>query len=476
VRGKLLRGAALVAITAIAGCGSSSQTAGGARSFALSGKPMIACLLPGGVDAWCGDLPVAEDPSDPNGRYISVRVAVVPAVQSPANADPVFFITGGPGGSTISQWSQASAVFPELHQSHDIVLVDQRGTGGSHELSVPPIHPGETYQDYARRVLSGLDGDPRYYTTAVAMDDLDAVRQALGYGVIDLFGNSYGATAVQYYLRQHGDHVRAAVLDGGTLLDVPIMELVAANSQRALDAVINRCLADAGCRTAFPRVRSELSSVLSRLDRAPVTTSARDSAGRPVVVTRVYFASVIHSRLITAEGAASVPFLIHRAAAGHLEDIAIIDPGQAVPTLLMSLEIRCYEAWARFDPQRVRATGAGSYFLSAQLSAAEGQASACPLLPKGWTPAGDDQPARTAVPVLLLNGEADPQDPPSNVADAPLEMPNSLTVVVPGQGHTVAHLGCLPSIVAHFVATATPDRAAAEACAATVPVPPFQLN
>lgn len=59
------------------------------------------------------------------------------------------------------------------------------------------------------------------------------------------------------------------------------------------------------------------------------------------------------------------------------------------------------------------------------------------------------QPIRgvSDVPVLLVLCEADPQDPPSNVADAPIDLLNSLTVVVPGHGHTVGHLGCMPSVV-----------------------------
>ena len=60
-------------------------------------------------------------------------------------------------------------------------------------------------------------------------------------------------------------------------------------------------------------------------------------------------------------------------------------------------------------------------------------------------------------PVLLLNGTADPQDPPENVADAPLELENSLTVPVRGYGHTVGHIGCLPGLVAAFVAAGTTD-------------------
>jgi len=50
-----------------------------------------------------------------------------------------------------------------------------------------------------------------------------------------------------------------------------------------------------------------------------------------------------------------------------------------------------------------------------------------------------------------MPGDADPQDPPSNVADAPADLPNSFTVIVPGQSHTVGHLGCMPSLIADFL-------------------------
>jgi TAP-like protein len=80
------------------------------------------------------------------------------------------------------------------------------------------------------------------------------------------------------------------------------------------------------------------------------------------------------------------------------------------------------------------------------------------------------------VPVLLLNGGADPQDPPDNVAAAPTQMAGSLTVVVPGQGHGVATVGCLPPLIAGFIEAGRPDRAAADACIASIPLPRFRLS
>ena len=471
--------ARLVAVAAavlVVGCGSSTESGGGQRQFTLGGKAMAPCVLASGAGAFCGTLSVAENQTKAGGRRIGLRVAVIPAGSAPVAADPVFFIAGGPGGASSEDWSLAPSIFPGLYLHHDIVLVDQRGTGGSHKLELPPPNPGEDLPTYAHRVLPGLDGDPRYYTTAVAMDDLDAVRAALGYSKIDLYGGSYGATAVQYYLRQHGDRVRAAVLDGGTLLDVPIMELVAANSQRALDSVMDRCASDLDCVTAFPNLRAEFAAVMARLDRAPAVTGVIDPAsGEPVVVTQDFFAGVIHSKLLGADTAAAIPWLIHRAAAGHFEDVAAGSDSSPTPNLVMSLEIRCTEAWARYDPAEVRRTGAGSYYMAAQLSSALMQAQGCPFLPAGYAPPDDAQPLHTSVPVLLLNGTADPQDPPSNVAGAPIEMPNSLEVPVPAQGHTVGHLGCLPAVVADFITTARVDAAAAQRCAEAVLPPPFQL-
>ena len=66
----------------------------------------------------------------------------------------------------------------------------------------------------SRSCLANLPGDPRYYTTSVAVRDLDDVRAALGYQQIDLYGVSYGTRVAQHYMRRYPERVRAAVLDG----------------------------------------------------------------------------------------------------------------------------------------------------------------------------------------------------------------------------------------------------------------------
>jgi len=430
------------------------------------------------MEAKCGTLEVAEDRSHVDGRKIGLNVAVMPATDPATPLEPVFFIAGGPGGSSVADWAEAPNIFVGLTAHHDIVLVDQRGTGLSHPLVLPPQNPGESPTDYAQRALSSIDGDPRYYTTAVAMDDLDAVRQALGYDKIDLYGGSYGATAVQYYLRQHGDHVRAAVLDGGTLVNVPVFELIAPNSQRALDDVLDRCLADPGCASTYPNVRTEFTAVMARLSQKPVATDVMDPSGQSIVVTADVFASTVHQLLVGSDSG-SIPWLVHTAWSGNLTVVAVELSkyiGKSAQVLVMTVEILCSEAWARNEAEQVKALGRGSYMLSNQVAFAENYAGACAYAPPGFVTLNDGQSPQTTVPVLLLNGSDDPQDPPSNVAEAQRLMPNSLLVVAPGQGHTVGQIGCLSAVVVDFFNRGRTNPATANACVAGMQPPQFRLS
>ena len=199
------------------------------------------------------------------------------------------------------------------------------------------------------------------------MDDLDEVRAALGYDKINLYGPSYGATAAQYYIRQHGDRVRTAVLDGGTLLDVPIFERIAPDSQRALDILFDRCAADSSCRKAYPDVRSEFTAVMKRLAREPVTTSINDPwSGEPIVLDTSAFAGAIHGGLVNESVMGQIPSFIHAAFRKDWDQVAQAIATAAGPKtadtgpLVMSIVIRCSEGWARSTRRRPRVWAPGA--------------------------------------------------------------------------------------------------------------------
>jgi pimeloyl-ACP methyl ester carboxylesterase len=492
--GRLRTGASLAAaLCLISGCtqtGADQGSKSTPSSRTLAGRPLVACTIKGEspvkaqAQALCGALPVREDRSGTGGRTVELRVAVVPAVAAGRDAVPLFLLAGGPGEAATQFFAWLPSVFKEVHARRDIVLVDQRGTGDSNRLTLPEM-PDPTglstravdarLSRWSRDALGSIDADPRFYTTAAAADDLDDVREALGYHQVDLYGTSYGGTVAQYYLRQHEGRVRAVVLDGSSPVDVPVLELLGHSSQAALDLLFRRCADDAACHRAFPHLAAEWQSLLARL--ATPLTITDPASHETAVIDRVKLADAVHSALLTEASAARVPLALHLAARGQWVPAAqlIGTPPSGGPTLVMADEILCSEAWARFTPAGVNRLSAGSYALPRELADAGRREAMCRHLPTGLVPADDAAAVHTTLPVLWLVADGDPQDPPANLAEVPAQQPNSRVVVVPTQQHVVGQLGCLPSLVAAFL-----DAGSAKdldvSCARTARPLPFRLS
>lgn len=485
----------LVACTSPAGATFSASTKPAASTpRVLAGKVMTPCVVQGEVPVkaevagFCGTLSIPEDRSKPDGRRIDLRVAVVPALHGVAQPDPLFAIAGGPGDAATQFFAWLPDHFAGVHATHDIVLVDQRGTGGSRPLTLPatPDTSGLSRTDadallkaWIEESLAALDADPRFYTSAVAADDLDDVRAALGYDRIDLYGTSYGGTLAQYYLRQHGDHVRVAILDGSTPLDVPVLERMAANSQRALDLLIERCAADTACDAAFPGLAREWSTLADQLARGITTNVVDPQTGEHAVADLLSIGPSLHGALLTGSTAAKIPLAIHLAFEDRWDLASQLIP--AAPVIggersLMADEIFCSEAWARYGADEVGRIGSGSYALPMMLARAQDQSVRCRFLPRGVVPSNDAAAVRIQIPILWLTGDGDPQDPPANLIAVPSQQPASLTVVMPAQDHVIGHLGCGPAVIAAFVEAGT-ATGLDTACIAkgAAPTPTFRL-
>src|SRR5262249_44763666 len=207
--------------------------------------------------------------------------------------------------------------------------------------------------------------DPRLYTTDAAMDDVDRVRQALHDSRIVLYGGSYGATAAQVYIARHGGHVAAAVLDGASLLDVPLFERMPLATQRSFDRLAARCASDVFCHAAFPDLELDLRTVLGRLRSAPV----RDGTFSFGVVDAE---GTIRLGLREPATSARLPLVLHRAAAGNYGDLldgweASMAGARASARQLMYWAIVCGEGWARTDEAEVRRWATGTSFFEDML-------------------------------------------------------------------------------------------------------------
>lgn len=216
------------------------------------------------TSAWCAMFPVPENRADPHSRTIRLKLAVLRSRAQVSDKDMLVFIAGGPGqAATDSAASVATVLQPLLAHRH-VLLLDQRGTGDSNALSCKdagqPLAGGDDSSfDAAQMRREATDclkqlathADPRYYTTTIAVQDLEEVREALGSPSFDLVGVSYGTRVAQQYMMRHPDAVRSVVLDSVVPNPLVLGEDFARNLHDALTAQFARCGAEPACKRKF---------------------------------------------------------------------------------------------------------------------------------------------------------------------------------------------------------------------------------
>lgn len=463
-----------VLLVLLAACAAPAPAAAPQAAPALA---LDACRLTGAgaaqsVAAQCGSLDVPEDYAHPGGPTIALRVAVVPAVGRSPAADPLFLLAGGPGQAATEVFAPLLPALSQVGQSRDIVLVDQRGTGGSAALSCPPEEEGQDAAAWSEMCLAGLASSPALYGTAAAARDLDAVRAALGYPRLNLLGVSYGTRMAQAYARLFPDRTRSLILDGVVPPGMAIGAEMAADGQRALGLIFARCADEPACAAAFPDPQGDLESLLARLEATPADVALADpftGEQASVKLTRELAATTVQALSYAPETAALLPLLIHRAAAGDPGPLAAqsIIVGQDLAASVstgLRMAVLCAEDVPRFPDD---AAGAG--YLGGQIVAnLRALCAGWPSAPAEARPA----PAPIAAPTLLLSGEADPVTPPAQAAAAAVLLPNSLQISAPGQGHNVFFRGCLPGLIADFLAAGSP-AGLDTGCVGRLAAPPF---
>jgi pimeloyl-ACP methyl ester carboxylesterase len=414
---------------------------------------------------------VLENPAAPSGRRIALRIARVPAINRRKAPDPLFILAGGPGGSAISMYASAAPVFERIRRDRDIVLVDQRGTGQSNPLSceldesVLMSATDEVVAAETRRCLSALGtrADVRYYTTSLAVQDLNRVREALGYDVINLYGASYGTRVAQHFLRRFPEHTRTLILDGVVPPQLALGPSLALDAEKALAAIFARCAADHACHERFGDPAVTYRALRTALEARPVKVSLADpTTGEPqnFEFTALHLATVLRLALYTPDQAALLPIALDLAQksadyvplAGQFllmshayEDLLAYGMHN---TVVCTEDVPFYPPEAGIDRAQLERTFLGT----AQLDALR---SLCRIWPRGPIDADLHSPLDTSVPVLLLSGGNDPVTPPAYAEQARKGLKNSLHVVLKDLGHGQIVAPCVDTVLARFLERGT---------------------
>jgi pimeloyl-ACP methyl ester carboxylesterase len=310
-----------------------------------------------------------------------------------------------------------------------------------------------------KKCMEGYDADLRLYTTTIAMDDLDEVRAFLGYDKINVYGGSYGTRAGLVYMRQHGDRVRTAVLDGVAPTNMRLPLFFPRDAQRAFDKLIADCEADAGCHNAYPNLGARARALIARLEKTPaVVTVVHPRTGErgEIRMTARVLTNVIAATLYQPLVASLLPALIERAEKDDFQGVLALtgmnDTGEPNMSLGMQLSVICAEDFPRLTPEELRKEAEGSVFGGHVMWI---QREGCNMWPRGAVDASFYEPVTSDIPTLVMSGEIDPVTPPVWGEEIAKTLSNAKHIVMPGTGHTAGGTGCGRRMIKAFVDAGT---------------------
>lgn len=448
-------------VVAVTGCGSKPAV----RQIVLS-----ECRVPRlAATVQCGKVDVPEDRGQASGRRLEIAVVILPAATLSPQPDPLFLLPGGPGQSSDALAPLAGAL-SGVRRNRDIVLIDPRGTGKSAPLRCAALAPRDAFDeladaemiaDIAQRCIVELrasgKSDPAQYTTSAVVADIDAVRAALGYERINLWGGSYGTRVVQEYLRRYPQRVRSVVLDGAAPPAMRISFDPWASREGALDHVFAACATTPACRDAYPDLETTLSRIRAGLASARTIHVADPRTGRERTLKPSFDTVVgaLEGLVYAPESASLIPALVTRAATGDYAPliaagIPLSDEVARTVNLALHFAVTCAEDAPRIDAaevdrmlRRLRAP-----------TLARRDLAACDGWPRPSVPTDFYAPVVSDKPVLILSGGLDPVTPPSAGDQVATTLSHSRHIVASGYGHIVSPHACAPRLIEKFIEAA----------------------
>jgi pimeloyl-ACP methyl ester carboxylesterase len=462
-------------------------------------------------NADCGFLVVPEDRSEPAGRQIRLRVAIVPAESATPEPDPVVYLTGGPGGSAIG--AMQNLLNAGANRDRDLIVMDQRGTLNSDpSLTCPVIDrwnsrvvglrydarsTGRKQANATRKChQSVLDkgADPADYNTTENAADFADLRTALGIPEWNVIGASYGTDLALTYMREHPEGIRSVTIDSVLPPALATVGHAWTSAGQGMKSMFRACAAQDECRDRYGKVRRKFVHVVRELEADPVRKRAKPAllpGNRPppdakkvkVVLDGGAFANYMIN--ITGAGlGADVPQLIHRFNRGHRGEVLrsqAATGGLHAGELSYGLQygVICSE-WVPYAPKSDVKKQGRHFFprfpesVLAQAPQFPFRYKDCPVWDVPKAPEAQREVTTSSIPTLVLAGSFDSLTSAQSAQFAARTLSNSIYVEIPGVGHVVLNTSeCAGEVFVSFMRTpSAPDTS----CVAGLEVPPFHVG
>lgn len=434
----------------------------------LQGAPCRLGLT--GLRAQCHSIEVPENTERTSARQIEVHFAVLSSPNPRAANPPLVLLVGGPGQAAMTSGVPIAELLRGVRQSHDIVLVDQRGTGRSnplrcHDERLPFASRYGHVPSAAeiRSCLESLDADTTQYTTAAAVFDLERVRRALGYPEWSLWGASYGTRVAIEYARQYPARVARLVLDGVAPLELKLPLHFARDGQASLEALQRACEASESCRAAFPSLFGQVKRLVMTIDargQSISVTHPHRGTRESVHLTREGFLGGLRGLLYSPELSAVLPYALEQAEkhgdwGPYITATSVLmeSAAEAAVHQGMYLSVICAEDVPRISDAEAQTSARDSVFGTSMVEQAR-------ALCQHWVskdfPESFFEARQVTQPALILSGGRDPATPPRWGQLIARDTPQSIHVTVNEASHGVTSLGCAPGVIEEFLTSPEP--------------------
>ncbi len=439
----------------------------------------------------CGYLLAPERRDVPNSRTIKVGYAVHRASQASGQAaDPVVYMSGGPGSASLQLTGFLSQMFP----GRDVVVLEQRGGRYSEpRLNCPEIvrgvvdtlrTPGPASAETAplagqalacQSRLEGEHVDLRGYRTAEIAADVVDLRAALGYPRWYLFGVSYSTRPMLLAAAHDPQGTRGVVLD--SLL--PAGARWYDESSAALSATMTKL-----------GIAARFDAMVKALNAHPATYETRDPLTRKRLTVQLNgddVATILGEALHETEVIPIVPALVDGLASGRTELLQpLVDAAGGGLTshewgLYYAVQCQDETPYNSFPASRgprlftgvVDAAVCGAWDLPAARADADlltPHASVTPASSDGTSIEGASSEGATP-PVLVLGGQYDPTTPPEAARQAVSAVPGARFAEFAGVGHAVfLSSACSRQMIAAFLDDPAATARACDPGAAPYPI------
>lgn len=436
----------------------------------------------GGVT--CGALTVPENRSNPKGPTIKLGVVIIHSLASAPNPDPLVMLQGGPGGSTIDSYALPMLGQTDIRAQRDIILFDQRGTLHADPfLSCPEslaytqetldkdLSPAEDAAGsidaelLCRDRLRAENIDLSAYNSLENAADIEALRLALDYGKINLYGVSYGTLLAQHFMRRFPNSARSVILDAVVPTQTNFITQIPYTMNRAYKALFSACANDPQCNANYPNLEQVFFELVAKLNREPLRIPLTD----PETSRRYQWhfdgndlTETVFQLLYSSEILPILPMLIYDLNEGRSDFLTAIMPLLIFDRTMsdgMYTSVMCAED-GDFTAADMAIGGVRTEFVDSNLVQAEAFKSLCRQWGVPDLGAEIDAPVSSKVPTLLLSGQFDPITPPEFGAAVAKNLPNSYAYTFSNTGHgAFLSSQCAEAIMLNFLdnPTQSPD-------------------